>query len=37
MLFFIQILPRILYAGAISHVSFLDLFGPIAGITNPIM
>ena len=24
-------------AGAKSRVSFLDLFGPIAGVTNPIM
>ena len=31
MLFFIQTLPRILCAGAVSRVSFLDLFGPIAG------
>ena len=23
------------YIGAISHVSFLDLFGPIAGVNNP--
>ena len=37
MLFLIQTLPRILCAGAISRVSFLDLFGPIAGATNPIM
>ena len=37
MLFFIQTLSRILCAGAISPVSFLDLFGPIAGVTNPIM
>ena len=37
MLFFIQTLPRILCAGAISQVSFLDLFGPIAGAINPIM
>ena len=37
MLFFIQTLPRILCAGAISHVNFLDLFGPIAWVTNPIM
>ena len=29
MLFFIQTLPRILCAGAISRVSFFDLFGPI--------
>ena len=34
--FRIQTLPRILCAGAISHVSFLDLFGPIAGAINPI-
>ena len=37
MLFFIQTLPRILCTGAISRVSFLNLFGPIAGVTNPIM
>ena len=37
MLFFIQTLPRILCAVAISLVSFLDLFGPIAGAINPIM
>ena len=36
-LFFIQTLPRILCVGAISGVSFLDLFGPIAGAINPIM
>ena len=36
-LFFIQTLPRILCAGAISRVSFLDLFGPIAGVINPIL
>ena len=36
-LFFIQTLPRILCAGAISRVGFLDLFGPITGVTNPIM
>ena len=24
-------------AGTISRVSYLDLFGPIAGVTNPIM
>ena len=37
MLFFIQTL-RILCvtASAISRASFLDLFGPIAGATNPI-
>ena len=28
---------RILCSDAISHVSFLDLFGPIAGAINPIM
>ena len=28
---FIQTLPCILCAGAISRVSFFDLFGPIAG------
>ena len=27
----------ILCAGAVSHASFLDLFGLIAGVTNPIM
>ena len=37
MLFFIQTLPRILCTDAISHVSFFDLFGPIAVVTNPIM
>ena len=37
MLFFIQTLPRVLCTGAISSVSFLNLFGPIAGVTNPIM
>ena len=36
MLFFIQTLPRILCAGAIRCVSFLDLLGLIAGATNPI-
>ena len=35
MLFFIQTLPC-MCAGAISRVSFLDLFGPIAAATNPI-
>ena len=35
MLCFIQTLPRILCAGAISRVSFFDLFGPIAGAINP--
>ena len=35
--FFIQTLPRILCAVDISCVGFLDLFGPIAGVTNPIM
>ena len=25
----------VVYAGDVSHVSFLDLFGPIAGATNP--
>ena len=34
---FIQTLPCILCAGAISCVSFLDLFRPIAGVINPIM
>ena len=28
---FIQTMPCMLCAGAISHVSFLDMFGPIAG------
>ena len=28
---------RVLCTGAISRVSFLNLFGPIAGVTNPIM
>ena len=37
MLFFIQTLPHILCVNAISCVSFLDLFGPIAGTINPIM
>ena len=37
MLFFIQTLPLVLCAGAISPVSFSDLFGPITGVTNPIM
>ena len=37
MLVFFQTLPRISFAGAISRVSFLDLFGPIAEVTNPIM
>ena len=32
----IQTLPHICCAGTVSHVSFLDLFGPIAGATNPI-
>ena len=36
MLFFIQTLPRILCAIAVSRVSFIDLFGPIAGAINPI-
>ena len=36
MLFFIQTLPRILCAGAISRVSFLELFGPIAGAMDPV-
>ena len=35
--FSIQTLPRKLCAGAISHVSFLDLFEPVAGTINPIM
>ena len=34
MLFFIQILPRILPHIYISHVSFLDLFGPITGVNK---
>ena len=37
MLFFIQTLPRILCTGALSRVSFLNLFGSIAGVTNHIM
>ena len=37
MLFFNQTLPHILCTGSISRVSFLSLFGPIAGVTNPIM
>ena len=43
MMFFIQSLPRrpiisLLCAGAVSRVSFLDLFGAIAGVTtSPIM
>ena len=37
MLFLIQTLPHILCASAVSHVSFLDLFGPIAEVTNPII
>ena len=37
MLFFIQTLLRILCTGAISRVSFLNLFGPIAEVTDPIM
>ena len=36
-LFFIQTLPRILCTGAISRVSFFDLFGPIARAINPII
>ena len=36
MLFSIQTLSRLLCASAISCVSFLDLFGPITGVTNPI-
>ena len=36
-LFFIQTLPRILCASAISRVNFFDLFGPIAGAINRIM
>ena len=36
-LFFIQTLPGILWASAISRVNFLDLFGPIAGAINPVM
>ena len=34
---FIQTLPWILCASAISRVSFFDLFEPIAGAINPIM
>ena len=37
MLFFIQTLLHILCAGTISHVSFFDLFGLIAGAINPII
>ena len=37
MLFFIQILTRMLSASALIRVSFLALFGPIAGIANRIM
>ena len=37
MLFFIQTLPLILCVSDICRVSFLDLFGLIAGATNPIM
>ena len=37
MLFFIQTLSHILRAGSISHVNSWDLFGPIAGATNPTM
>ena len=37
MLFYIQTLPRLLCASAISRVGFLDLFGPIAGAINPVM
>ena len=37
MLCFIQTLPRLLCAGPLISVNFLDLFGPIAGVTNPIM
>ena len=33
----IQTLPRRLCVGTIGRVSFLDLFGPIAGVINPIM
>ena len=29
--------PRVLGDSAISRVSFLDLFGPITGVSNPIM
>ena len=37
MLFIIQTtLMQILCPGGISHVTFLDLFEPIAGATNPI-
>ena len=34
---FHQTLPRILWTRAMTRVSFLDLFGPIAGAINPIM
>ena len=37
MLFFIQTLSLVLCAGAVRGMSFLDLFGPIAGVTNLIM
>ena len=37
MLFFIETLWRILCVGAISCANFLDLFGPISGVTNPVM
>ena len=36
MLFFIPTLPCILCASAVSHVSFFELFGPIAGAINHI-
>ena len=34
--FFIKTLPRTLCAGAISRVSFLDMYGPIAWVTKKI-
>ena len=37
MLFYIQTLPRLLCASAISRVGFLDLFGPIAWARNPVI
>ena len=37
MLPFFQTLPHILCAGTISRVSFLNLFGSLAGVSNPII
>ena len=37
MLFFIQTLQCLLYAGTISRVRFWDLFGPVTGVNNTIM